>query len=134
MVSDPIGVAHAFVGAINHHDVDAIAGLMSEDHVFFDSDGSTVHGKQRMKDGWTGYFRMFPDYTITVEETYSRGFVVVMLGLAEGTYATGGALASENHWRVPAAWRATIRGGTALEWRVYVNVEPIREIVARCKQ
>ena len=131
MTSDPVGIAQAFVGAINTRNAEKIARWMPEDHVFVDSDGTQVRGRQRMKDGWGQYFQMFPDYTISVEETLSRGPVVVMLGTADGTYAVGGKLLPENHWSVPAVWRAVIRDNTVLEWRVYVNVDAIRRIMAK---
>jgi ketosteroid isomerase-like protein len=131
MKSETVGIAHAFVGAINTGNADEIARLMPEDHVFVDSDGTPTHGRATMQEGWRQYFRMFPDYKISVEETLSRGPVVVMLGTADGTYAVGGKLLPENHWSVPAVWRAVIRDNAVLEWRVYVNVGAITEIISK---
>jgi uncharacterized protein (TIGR02246 family) len=125
-------VAHAFVKAINHRSVEEIANLMTEDHVFVDSLGTRIAGKQRMKAGWEGYFRMVPDYTIAIEETLVDGAVVVMLGTAQGTYSTDGVVRPENKWSTPAAWRAIIRGSLVAEWRIYADNEPIRQIMARC--
>lgn len=84
-----------------------------------------------MQEGWEGYFRMVPDYTITVDETFVQGSVVVMLGAAQGTYSSGGQLKQENKWRTPAAWRAVVRESLIAEWRVYADNEPIRQIMAR---
>jgi ketosteroid isomerase-like protein len=125
-------VAHAFVNAINHQSVDEIADSMTDDHVFVDSLGTRVVGKQRMKAGWEGYFRMVPDYTIAIEETHVDGTVVVMLRTAQGTYSTDGALRPENKWSTPATWRGLIRGSLVAEWRIYADNEPIRQIMARC--
>ena len=83
-------IAHAFVNAINHQSPEEIASLMTEDHVFIDSLGMRVTGREQMKQGWQGYFSMVPDYTITVDETFADGSVVVMLGAAQGTYSSGG--------------------------------------------
>ena len=134
MKANSVAVARAFVEAINRQDADEIASLMAEDHVFIDSDGAAYRGKEQMHAGWKQYFTMFPDYSITVEETYSRGPVVVMVGRAEGTYAVDGKLLDENHWRVPAVWRAVLRNQTVLEWRVYVNVEPILKVMSQRRQ
>jgi len=124
-------VARAFVNAINHQSVEGIAALMTEDHVFIDSLGTRIDGKQRMKAGWEGYFRMVPDYTIVIDETFVDRAVVVMLGTARGTYSTDGVLRPENKWSTPATWRGLIRGSLVAEWRIYADNEPIRQIMAR---
>jgi len=74
---------------------------------------------------------MVPDYSITVDESFADGPVVVMLGSAQGTSSTGGALRPENHWQTPAAWRAVVRGAEIAEWRVYADNDPIRRIISR---
>ena len=124
-------VARAFVNAINHQSAEEIAALMTEDHVFVDSLGTKTKGKQRMKAGWEGYFRMVPDYTIVIDETFVDGAAVVMLGTAQGTYSANGVLRPENKWSTPGAWRGLIRGSLVAEWRIYADNEPIRQIMAR---
>ena len=95
-------VARAFVSAINRQDVEGLAGLMTPEHRFVDSLGNVVEGREKMRAGWIGYFRMVPDYSIAVEEIYNadpstssanadfaqddKRSVVVMLGKAKGTY------------------------------------------------
>jgi len=127
----PAAVAHAFVDAINSRSPEEIARLMTEDHVFIDSLGTRVTGRQQMKKGWQGYFSMVPDYAITVDETFAEGPVVAMLGTAQGTWSPGGSLKPENRWQTPAAWRAVVRGSLIAEWRVYADNEPIRQVMAR---
>jgi len=120
-------VADAFVRAINGHNVDALAELMTEGHRFVDSLGNVVAGREKMRAGWAGYFGMVPDYSIAVDETYGDGSAVVMLGVAGGTYAPDGELKAENRWKTGAALRAVIADGKVSEWRVYADNEPIRE-------
>jgi ketosteroid isomerase-like protein len=124
-------VARAFVDAINQRSAQAIAGLMTDDHVFVDSLGTRIEGKERMTAGWDGYFRMVPDYNIVVDETFVDGSVAVMLGKAQGTYSTDNVLRPENRWSTPAAWRVQVRGSLVAEWRVFADNEPIRQIMAR---
>jgi ketosteroid isomerase-like protein len=119
------------VDALNHQSVDELTGLMTEDHVFIDSLGTRFEGRDMMKTGWAGYFSMVPDYTITIEETYSDGPVVVMLGTAQGTCSVDGRLLPGNRWETPAAWRALIRGSLVAGWRVYADNEPIRQLVMK---
>jgi len=104
---------------------------MTPDHRFIDSLGNLVEGRDNMRAGWAGYFRMVPDYTIAVEETYCDGQIVVMLGAAQGTYSADGALKPENRWQAPAAFRASIEEGKVAEWRIYCDNEPIRRKMAK---
>jgi len=121
---DPTDVVRAFVNAINHQSADEIAELMTEDHVFTDSMGTAVSGRARMKAGWASYFRMVSAYTIKVEESFSDGSVVILLGVAGGIYA-GGA------WITPAAWLGKVRDNRVAEWRVYADNEPLRQLMRK---
>ncbi len=134
MTESSIIVAQQFVRAINRQDVDAIVALMSDEHRFIDALGNVVTGSAAMRAGWTGYFRMVPDYTIAVEETYSDGPVVILFGAAQGTYSTGGALKPENRWSTPVALRAFVEEGKVAEWRVYADNEPMRKLMAKAPQ
>ena len=127
----PVGVAHAFVRAINRQSAVELHALMTEDHVFIDSLGNRAEGREKMKAGWEGYFGMVPDYTVAIEETFPEGPVVLLFGTAQGTYSKDGKLRPENSWSTPAAWRAVVRDGLIAEWRVYADNEPIRQVMAR---
>jgi len=124
-------VAKAFAQAINQHDLDRLADLMAENHRFIDSLGNAVEGREKMRAGWAGYFRMVPNYTITVEHTLVDGATVVMLGVAGGTYAPHGELKPENRWKTLAAIRALIEDGKVSEWQVYADNEPIRTLMRK---
>jgi ketosteroid isomerase-like protein len=133
MSQSPETVAHAFVNAINNHDVNELAKLMSDPHRFVDSLGTVFEGKEKMRDGWIGYLRMVPDYKIIVDETFSKGPTVVMLGVAQGTYAKDGKIAPHNFWKTPAAWRARIENDKVAEWCIYSDNEPIRRLMNETK-
>jgi uncharacterized protein (TIGR02246 family) len=123
----PLDVARAFVAAINAHDVDRLAALMTDDHRFTDSLGNIVSGREAMQAGWAGYFGMVPDYRLEPREWFTDGPLVVMLGTAGGTYAPDGVRAPERAWSTPAACRALVRRGQVAEWQVFADNEPIRE-------
>jgi ketosteroid isomerase-like protein len=120
-------VAQAFLRAINRQNVEELVALMTPDHRFVDSLGNLVAGRDKMRAGWAGYFKMVPDYCIAIEETVCNGPVVVMLGVAEGTYAPDGNIKIENRWRTPVALRAQVEDSLVAEWRVYAENEPLRE-------
>ena len=114
-------VAMDFVAAINSRDVEAICRIMAEEFVFVDSLGRTMKGRGPMRSGWEGYFRMFPDYQISIEDVFEAGNAVALFGSAQGTLSKDGALQPENHWQVPAAWKAVVDGSHIAEWRVYAD-------------
>ncbi len=130
MSNAAIAVTEAFVAAINQHDPAALAALMTADHRFVDSLGNVVEGRDAMKAGWVGYFRMVPDYSLDPQENFAVGSVVVMLGTACGTWTADGELKPENRWETPLAVRALVEEGKIAEWRVYADNEPIRKIMS----
>jgi SnoaL-like domain len=133
MTSQSLKVALTFVEAINLRSLEKLTDLMPENHVFVDSDGAECRGKTSMTAGWRAYFEMVPDYRITVDETFLSGRTVMLAGQAEGTFVQDGLLKAENHWQVPAAWRAVIDGGQVAVWQVYVNPEVMTGIIKRLK-
>lgn len=126
-------IAQAFIRAINRQDVDRLVELMSSAHRFIDSLGNIVEGRDKMRDSWTAYLRMVPDYSIAIEEYYPSDPVIIMLGVASGTYTRDGRLHPENRWQTPVAIRALVEDGLISEWRVYADNEPIRKIIATAK-
>jgi len=124
-----VDVARALVAAINRHDADAIAELLTEDHLSIDTGGGEEVGVERMREAWAGYFRMVPDYHVRIDEALSAGEVVVLLGRAEGGYVPVAGEPSPGHWETPAVWRAVIRGEQVAEWRIYADLEPIRRLM-----
>ena len=125
----PVEVVLEFVARINQHDVGGLVALMSEDHCFVDGLGQVVRGRERMGKGWLGYFSLFPDYSIKIDEILNRGNLVALFGTAEGTYSVNGKLLAENHWKIPGAWKAVLREGRVSEWAVYADNEPVRKVM-----
>lgn len=122
-----------FMDRINQRDVDKVAELMTEDHVFTDSLGNSVRGREKMRDGWRGYYAFCPDYWISHEEIFANGNLVAVFGSAGGTIAANGKLPPENNWKISAAWLALVENGLVKEWRVYADNKPVYDIVARSK-
>jgi uncharacterized protein (TIGR02246 family) len=127
--SEPVTVVMAFLDAINARDVERLCALMSDDHLFVDGLGNEVHGKEAMRKGWTMYYQWFPDYRVSHEEILHDGDVVAVFGSAEGTYAPNGQVAKENHWSVPASWKAIVKDGLVKEWRVYADNQAVRKVM-----
>ncbi|MGO9945406.1 MAG: nuclear transport factor 2 family protein, partial [Steroidobacteraceae bacterium] len=85
-----------FLDRINQHDVDKLAEYMTEDHVFIDTLGQSVSGREKMRSGWRGYFAFCPDYWVSHEEVFPSGKLVAVFGAAGGTIAAGERLPPEN--------------------------------------
>jgi ketosteroid isomerase-like protein len=124
-------LAHAFVAAINRQNVDEVTALMTPEHRFVDSLGNVVEGREKMRAGWAGYFKMVPDYRINVDQCLCEGRVVVLFGVAEGTCAPDGELKPENRWSTPVALRARVTDELIAEWRVYADNEPLRILMRK---
>ncbi len=124
-----------FVDLINAQDADGLYNLMTEDHKFVDALDQVVQGRDAMRDAWAMYFRMVHDYHISCDEMIGEGNVVAAFGIAGGTLTTeDGELPEENRWRAPVALRAEVKDDLLVEWRVYVDNEPIRQLTAKAKQ
>jgi ketosteroid isomerase-like protein len=119
-----------FVACINGHDVAGLVELMTGDHLFIDSLGAAIRGREAMRGAWAGYFRWFPDYHVEVEQMVARGDLVLVCGVARGTYGTGAEPRPVDSWSAPAAWRAAVRQGRVAEWQVYCDNEPARRVLA----
>jgi ketosteroid isomerase-like protein len=107
---------------------------MTEDHIFIDSLGNSVTGRESMRAGWRAYFTFCPDYWVSHEQILPNGDLVAVFGSAGGTIAANGKLPPENTWKISAAWLATVDKGLVKQWRVYADNKPVYDIIARSKQ
>ena len=109
----------AFLEAINAHDVDSLAELMTDDHTFVDPYGNEVAGREPMLAGWRGYFEWFPDYQIEVDDTFENENEFGMFGFAGGSFKGH----ADRNWRLPAAWKAIVRDGQIALWQVFADTK-----------
>jgi len=121
MDSKEVQAVKAFFAAINQGDVSLLAGLMTEDHTFVDSGGTTSFGREKMKEGWEEYYRMFPDYRVEIGEILQDGNLVAAFGSCAGTYNGKRGLVPENRVAMPAAWKAIVENGKIKLWQVYAD-------------
>jgi len=72
---------------------------------------------------------LFPDYAVSHQDILCDGELVLLTGTACGMLAVAGQLPKENHWEIPAAWKAVVRGGQIAEWHVYADNQPARKVM-----
>lgn len=106
-----------FNDRINARDLDGLAELMHDEHVFIDSEGGTVTGKKACLEAWQGFFASFPDY---------RNVFGSMIGRPDQVIALGHSECSEPALAGPALWSAIVRDGLVAQWRVYADTPDIR--------
>jgi ketosteroid isomerase-like protein len=100
-------VIFAFIERINAHDIEGLALLMSDDHTFIDAQGNQVSGREKMIAGWRGYLEWFPDYYIEVSEVFHEDDQLALFGFAGASFKNK----EGENWRLPAAWKATVKDG-----------------------
>jgi ketosteroid isomerase-like protein len=127
-------VVTAFFDAINGGDVVRLVSLMAEDHVFIDSGGAISSGREQMAKGWSEYFKMFPDYHITIEHLVQEGTLVAAFGMACGTYKGRRGLVEQNRISMPAAWKAVVENGKIKLWQVYADWSEGRKVIETDQQ
>jgi len=125
---------NCFVEAINNHDVDIIVELMADDHVFIDGQDNKHVGKEGMKEGWDGYFVLFPDYRIEITDIVDNDPSFGLFGYAEGAYKGIKNESKSNFWRTPASWKAIVKDGMILHWQVYCDYSKLFKIIDQNKQ
>ena len=124
-------IAIRFVKAINDHDVDEIINLMSEDHIFIDALGNKSVGIKGMKDGWKGYYELFPDYQIDISDITENVSTIGLFGYVSATYKNLTNKLNSNFWRIPASWKAIVENNKIKHWQVYCDYSGLFKIIER---
>ena len=122
-----------FIEAINSANLDKMVDLMTTNHVFIDSQDNRTIGKDRMRQAWIGYFALFPDYKIEINEILEKDNLIGMFGYASGTYRNIINEDKSNYWRVPAAWKAIVKDNQIELWQVYADNLLVMDIINKNK-
>lgn len=120
-----------FVKAINSANITKICELITQDHLFIDSQDNRLKGKENLKQAWIEYFSLFPDYKIEVTEIFETDSGICAFGYASATYLNLKNKDNSNFWRIPAAWRAILRNKKISVWQVYADNSVVLEIVKK---
>lgn len=122
-----------FVDAINNADIDRILSIMTDDHIMIDSHDNKMTGKENLRQAWIGYFELFPDYKIEVNEILEKDSLFCILGYASGTYNNMKNEDNSNYWRIPVAWTAVIKDNRLKQWQIYADNIIVMDIINRNK-
>ena len=114
----PAGVAERFNDRIGAADLDGLAAMMAQDHVFIDTAGTEIRGREACVAAWREFFAMFPGYRNVFASVRVAGSTVTMVGHSEGS--------SLPELNGPAIWTAEIRGDRVAGWRVWEDTAATR--------
>jgi peptidase E len=131
--SDDLTVAfiNEFINYINDHKIDKLIEFIGDETVFKDSLGIYVDGKSEIKKAWNTLFSLFPDYTIKVDEIVNKKDTIGIFGTASGTYLNNNELSGVDSFRIPASWKVVVKNNRIIEWQVYADNEPVRNIIKK---
>jgi ketosteroid isomerase-like protein len=90
-------------------DIEGLARMMTDDHVFIDAANSKVVGKSAGIQAWRVFFAAFPDYRNDFAQISTAGELIVM---------TGHSSCFDPRLSGPALWTAKVQGHQISEWRV----------------
>lgn len=85
-LEESVEVVKAGMAAFNAHDSEAIARLTAPDAEGWAAGLGTYKGVQATKDFNEGWFRAFPDCTVTIDRIYGQGRYVILEGTFTGTH------------------------------------------------
>lgn len=107
-----------FVAAVNAHDADAMAPLVTPDFTYIDSWREGVVGRDKVIPGARVMFAADPGFKLEVESmSFSEPFVL-MRGWVESSLPAVG--------RRRAVWRARCEDGLIAEWQAWAEGGPPR--------
>ena len=120
-----------FVEFINKHNIEGMAGLMSDDYTFIDAHNNRISGKDKMTVSWKLYFDWFPDYTIEICDIIQGGNCIAMFGYANGTYKNLNNQQKSNYFHLPAAWKVLVENDKIKQWQVFSDTRVPFEIIEK---
>ena len=120
-----------YIEAINSANIDNVCDLLTNDHIFIDSQDNRFIGAENMRAAWTQYFEMFPDYKIEINETIENDSIISLFGYASGTYKNLKNKENSNFWRIPAAWKAIVKDDKIKFWQVYADNIIVMDIIKK---
>lgn len=116
----PESIALHFNNCITHADIEGLAALMTEDHMFVDMANNRIKEKENnIAQAWQPFFRLYPGYRNIFEKVIVRGSTVIMQGYS--------VCSAEILNQVRAIWVAEIVNHKVSLWHIYPDTQENRE-------
>ncbi len=118
----PKKIALQFNKCITYADIEGLAALMTEDHVFIDTENNRIEGKENnIVQAWKPFFTLYPGYRNIFENIVVRGSTVIMQGYS--------ICSDEILNNVRAIWVAGIINNKVGSWHIYPDTKENRKIL-----
>jgi ketosteroid isomerase-like protein len=114
-VLPPVAVTISFIDSINRGDLEALEGLLHEDHQLEVFDEPPLVGRDANVEAWDGYFDSFPDYVIYPRHITEDDAVVAVLGHTTGSHLQ---MPDDEERRLTLIWVAHVADGRLHRWRL----------------
>jgi ketosteroid isomerase-like protein len=118
-----VEIATSFVALVNARDVDGIAAAVTPDSLFFVEGETPTVGRESLREAWAGYFTVFPNYRIFVDESHSRPDAAYLVGHTAGSHLPKELESISNS----VIWRCECRGELISEWSIYATSDAARK-------
>ena len=112
---DPKLTALQFNEYISNQDIKGLTNLMTEDHIFIDSNG--IISRDMIK-AWNRFFNGWPAYKNIFTRVESRENLVILIGYALWSKDSK----EEDH----GIWIATIENDLVAKWQIYKDTQENR--------
>lgn len=118
--TDPQSIALQFNQCITNADINGLAELMTEDHVFIDTANVRMEGKNTcISNAWEPFFHLYPNYRNIFERIIVKNSTVIMQGYS--------VCADDILNNVRAIWMAEIMDDKVALWHIYPDTEENRK-------
>lgn len=116
-------IALQFNNCINNADIEGLADLMTENHVFIDMENNQIEGKSNcISTACNPFFKLFPNYQNIFEKIISKeDSIVIMQGYSISS--------DERLNNLRAIWFAEIQDDKVSLWRIYSDTEDVRSML-----
>ncbi|MBK5723137.1 hypothetical protein JGH11_19915 [Dysgonomonas sp. Marseille-P4677] len=116
-------IVQLFNSCINNADIESLADLMTEDHIFIDMENNRIEGKYNcITQAWKPFFKLFSNYQNIFEEIiFKKDSTVIIKGFSISS--------DERLNNLRAIWFVEIKEEKVSLWRVYPDTKEIRNML-----
>jgi ketosteroid isomerase-like protein len=118
-------VVSEFNRRISQADLPGLTALMTASHVFVDTEGVRIQGREQAAAAWAAFFAHFPGYWNEFQHVVPAGDTVV---------AAGRSHCSDQRLDGAALWRAVVQSGQVALWQVYRDTLSTRRALGLSKE
>lgn len=120
-----------FIELINDHAPHELSSRMTEDHILVDALGNKFSGIESATEVWKGYFSIWPDYWIDMEDIISEGEKIYGFGTMSGTHVGHLPGKSQHFFKIPLAIKAIVDGENIKSWQIFADTKKQSDIIRK---